>query len=260
MLELTGLTPWEIVAGAVIMFAGAMTQGCTGFGIALVAAPALMIFMPHAQVPVLIILLALLNNTGVLIETRRSLRFRYVLPLVIGGVVGLPVGAGILSTVNATGFTLGVGLIVFIAAVLMVSGFRVKFRNENHAMLPVGVLSGILKGSTSIGGPPIVLFLTNQGADKQSFRANLVAYFAVIDSGAILAWWYFGLLNAAVLLLAALYALPVIAGTWCGILLARRIDEALFKRAVLVLVAVLGVVLVYRSLAPFYGWPLAGYH
>lgn len=254
MLELTGLAPWEIVAGALIMFAGAVTQGCTGFGIALVAAPALMMFMPHEQVPVVIILLALLNNSGVLLETRRSVRFRYVLPLVIGGVVGLPVGAGILATVNATGFGLFVGAIVFLAAVLMISGFRVQFRNEHHAMLPVGVLSGVLKGSTSIGGPPIVLFLTNQGADKQSFRANLVAYFAVIDAGAILTWWYFGLLNPAVLVLAALYALPVIAGTYCGILLARRIDEVLFKRVALTLVAILGVVLVYRSLAPFYGW------
>lgn len=254
MLELLGLTPWELTLGALIMFVAALTQGCTGFGIALVAVPALMMFLPHTEVPVLVILLAFLNNAGVLIETRKSVRFGYVAPLVIGGILGLPIGGWILAHVNPMGFKTGVGAIVFLAALLMVAGFRARVKNENAAMLPVGIVSGILKASTSIGGPPIVLFLTNQGADKQSFRANLVAYFAVIDVSAVATWWYFGLLNVPVLLTAALYAVPVILGTYAGILLARRINERVFKSAVLVLVAILGVILVWRNLADFYGW------
>jgi len=37
-----------------------------------------------------------------------------------------------------------------------------------------------LSGNTAMGGPPVVLFLSNREAEKQVFRANLTFHFPVV--------------------------------------------------------------------------------
>lgn len=239
----------ELALGAGIMFLGALVQGTTGFGIALVAAPGLLLILPHTQVPVIVILLALFNNAIVLWDLRREASFRRVLPLIIGGVLGLPGGALILRYADPLYFKLGVALLVLSAAAVLISGIRVKLSNERLAMLPVGVVSGILKTSTSISGPPIALFLANQGADKARFRSSLVVYFIVVDTLAVVVWALFGMVTAPILATTAAYILPVLAGSWCGVLISRRLGERAFRLIVLVLVVTLGLVLLTRSVA-----------
>lgn len=51
--------------------------------------------------------------------------------------------------------------------------------NEWLACEPVG-FNGLLNDSTGMGGSPVVLFLANQGVDKQTFCANLVTCFSVL--------------------------------------------------------------------------------
>ena len=54
-------------------------------------------------------------------------------------------------------------------------------------------------GGTSIAGPPVILFFSNQGIKREVFRANLVAYFTFINIGAMIVFVLYGLLNQAVM-------------------------------------------------------------
>lgn len=49
-----------------------------------------------------------------------------------------------------------------------------------------GVLSGILTTATSMGGPPLILYLANANRDKVSMRATCIAYFAITNISAII--------------------------------------------------------------------------
>ena len=238
----------ELAVGALVVLLGGMVQGCTGFGNALVMAPVLMLLMPYQQVPPLVMLLALVNNGAVMIEARTAVSGRLVLPLMLGGVIALPLGAYLLKSLDASVFKLGLGVVVLLLAVALFAGLRLPLLPRWRNLLPVGMLSGLLGGSTSISGPPVILFLANLGISKQSFRANLVAHFALLNAVSLILYGVFGLLNRAVFVTAAIYLLPLLLGSALGIWIARRVHEQAFSRLVLVLIAAIGALLIVSNL------------
>jgi hypothetical protein len=237
----------QLLYGALAILFGALVQGATGFGIAFVAVPVLMFIMPPAAVPVVMVLLSLCNNTVVLWRAWRYVRFRLVLPLIISGVVGLPFGAWILKVLDPHYLKLGVGLGIVLMGVAMLLGWRRNLRHERTGLATVGLLGGVLHTSTALSGPPVILFLANQGVEKNEFRANLIAYFAVLNLFSIGVYWALGMLNGSIFSAALAYLLPLLLGSLAGVWLAQRIDELLFRRIVLALVIVLGIVLAASS-------------
>ncbi len=219
-------------------------QGATGFGFAMLAAPVLMLFMDPQQVTPTIISLSMMNNIIVLIETRKSVRPRIVLPVLIGGLLGLPLGAYFLSSIEPEPFKVGVGVIVLVLSVAMLLGWTRPVRNVTAGLVPVGFLSGVLSSSTSIGGPPMVLFLANQGVPRDIFRANLAGYFTILNIAALLVMLPYGFLTAKVFTSLLIYIPSVLIGSVAGVLLARVINEKLFSRIVLVFIFIVGIVLV----------------
>jgi uncharacterized membrane protein YfcA len=111
------------------------------------------------------------------------------------------------------------------------------------------LLSGLLGGSTSLSGPPVILFFANQGVDKRRFRANLIAYFTLLNIGSIATFGLFGLLGREVAVATAWYLPALLAGSLCGMWVARRINDRVFRRVVLVLIALIGASLVAVNLS-----------
>src|SRR5436189_148985 len=65
----------------------------------------------------------------------------------------------------------------------------------------VGALSGFAGGATTLAGPPIALFWLGGGADVATFRANVIAFFALTEGLAILVYGARGLYTGPVLAL-----------------------------------------------------------
>jgi len=231
----------ELLVGCAIVFLGGLVQGCTGFGNALVIVPVLLLLMPPVQVAPLAMLLSLVNNLIILVEIRRAVEKQLVLPLFFGALIGIPVGVYLLTSLNPAAIKLGVGLIVVLLAVALLLGWRWALPPKLHNLLGVGALSGLLGGSTAISGPPVILFFANLDKDKRSFRGNLVAYFILLNVGAIAVYFFAGLYTNAVLSGFVRYLLPLLAGTVVGMWLAGRANEQVFKRAVLIAIAAMGV-------------------
>jgi uncharacterized membrane protein YfcA len=233
-----------IITGAVIVLVAGLIQGCTGFGFALVSVPILVLFLPYNQVPPMVVILSMASNITVLIDSWRSVRLRVVLPLLIGALLGLPVGGYILLHINHEMFKILVGAIVLILALVLLAGWKRKVRNETIGMLPVGFISGVLSNSTAMGGPPLVLYFSNQDVEKRHFRANIVAYFMLVNLGAIFVFYIMGLMKHTVLVNAGIYFIPAVIGSVTGVRLAKYINENFFKKVVLVVVGILGLILV----------------
>ena len=53
-----------------------------------------------------------------------------------------------------------------VTGLAMVGGAKVKFRNKLVSFGFAGLFSGILNGGVAMSGPPIVLFLTNEGYEN----------------------------------------------------------------------------------------------
>jgi len=235
------MTIWPV--GIVVFCFAGLVQGCTGFGMALVAAPCLMLLMPPARAVCTIVLMSTLSALFVATQARQHIRVRLVGPLALGGVVGMPFGIWTLQAVDPPLLKTLVGAFVTAFALLLLSGWRRPIAAPRWSLIPVGMASGLLGGSTSMGGPPVILFLANQETPKDAFRGNISCYFFTVNCFGIMMFLAKGLIDAQVAFQAAVFLPAMLLGTYSGVALAKRVPEALFRKVVMIGVAVMGLVL-----------------
>lgn len=241
------MTGAYILAGVGLFFAG-MVQGCTGFGLALVASPTLMLVFPPSHVVPTVILMSTLNTLIVTWDARKHIQFSLLLPLVMGGFLGLPIGQYILKTLPGEHLKIIVGIIAVGFSVMSLTGCHRPIRGQSWVFAPLGIVSGILGASTSMGGPPIALFLANQQFPKNVFRSTLITYFLTVNCVMVIMFSYSGILNRQIFWTSVSLFPLMVAGTLLGIFLARFSSEELFRRLALWVVALMGTTLLLTNL------------
>jgi uncharacterized membrane protein YfcA len=230
-----------------LFFLGGIVQGSMGFGMAMIVAPPLLLILPATTIVPAMSMASVFNSAIAAWSLRRHVDHPTLWPLVAGGLVGIPAGIYMLTSLDGPVFKAGVGVLMIALAAMLLSGRRVQLSNPRAALFPVGAASGFLGGSISIGGPPIVLFLTNLGVSRDTFRANLLAYFSITSALAVIGFLFSGVLTRDVAWF-ALGLIPVVfVGTQLGLVLATRIHHALFERITLVFVAMMGAILLARN-------------
>ena len=229
------------IIGCVIVFFAASIQGLTGFGFGLMTVPFLSLFIyPKTVVPVVLIYTVVISGL-VLFQARRYVKVKRLLPLLIAAATGLIPGALLLKFLPADTLRIYLGAVITIFAALMLIGYRVKIRNEQRAHLPVGIVSGVLSGSLSIGGPPVILFFANQAVEKEQFRANLSFYFFVLNILTIPIYLIGDIITFEVVKSALIFLPALIIGSAAGVFYSKKVNETYFRRIALALVAVGGL-------------------
>ena len=238
----------QILFGILIIFLAAMTQGATSFGFSLIAVPLLGIMIPlQVAVPILMIYSLILNSV-ILYHIRQHVQLKKIIVLVISGMAGTPFGVYLLKALEESTLKLVVGIIIVIVAAVNISGYHIKMKNGKRSFIPVGFASGLLNGSVSLGGPPIVLFLNNQKVEKQIFRGNLTLYFWMINLFSIPTYFFSGLITREVVSY-SLYLFPgLIIGTLIGIRMGNQVNERLFKRISMGLIMGMGILSIWSGL------------
>jgi uncharacterized membrane protein YfcA len=240
---------WEWLPGALVAALAGFVQGCAGFGLGMTAAPALMLVLgrdPSFVTPVVLSMSAINSLAGGL-EARRSLRWRFLLPLAAGGMAGTPLGIAVLRYVDDTVLRAATGAVVLAFAAALLTGWRRPMPNAPYTLFPVGLSSGFLGGALAMGGPPAILFLANQGVPRDHFRANLLVYFFISSCFGIALFALSGMYTREVAGAVGGFAAPLLAGTWLGVYLSRRIPEARFRQAVIVAAGLMGLLLLAGS-------------
>ena len=115
-------------------------------------------------------------------------------------------------------------------------------------MFAVGTAAGAMTAALSMPGPVLVLYLTGIGVDKATFRAVSLTLLTALYLAAIaLQSATVGIPGRVWITAAALVPLAW-AGAALGHAVARHIDEALFRRFVLVLLAATGAYMLITTL------------
>jgi len=230
-----------IFYGFLIIFFAGLARGMIGFGIALIAVPFLVLLLPLKTVIPVILILAIFANFPIIIEARKFLDIKRILPLIISAIIGVPLGTYMLIILPSSILKIIIGFTVVIFAFIMLLGLNKKIENEKLAFIPVGFVAGLLQGAIAMGGPAVVLFFSNQGMMKQSFRINIVVYFFVLQIFTFFVYIANGLITQEVLRLSSLFFFAMILGTLAGVLAARKIRELLFRKIVLSIVTASGI-------------------
>jgi hypothetical protein len=235
----------DLLLFAVASFAASLVAGLAGFAFGLVAAALWLHVLTPVQTTALIVAFGLLVQGFSVWKLRRALDLGRLLPFVVGGAVGVPIGAALLRWTSPPLLRAGVGAVLI--AFSLYSLARPKLRTVTGGRAAdggVGFLSGVLGSMTGLGGilPTIWCGLRGWPKDEQRavFQPVAVAIFAMT------ALWFggTGLLTAETLWLFAIGLPGVFAGLWLGLALYGRLDEAGFRKVVLALLLGSGVALV----------------
>ncbi|MCZ7573274.1 MAG: sulfite exporter TauE/SafE family protein [Ardenticatenaceae bacterium] len=224
-----------------------LVKGMTGFGFALVFVPVLsLIIGPKAAVGTSVVL-GTLSDAMVLYQARTEAPGRTLLPMILVGLVGTASGAYLLWVASAAILKVLIGTVVVLLALLMIGGVGGVIRRERLASTAVGFAGGALTAATGMGGPPVILFFVNQGYTKNAFRARFSQYFVPVNFMAAAFLASTGILNRQTLTIDVLL-LPII---WLGIIaggrLLHRVPAEMFRKLVLAVVIVAGLVNVVQG-------------
>lgn len=233
-----------LVAGLAVL-AGAVVQGVAGFGLALLAAPALALVDPRL-VPV-----SLLVTTTVLpllswLRERGHVDRRGLGWALAGRLPGTVLGAAAVALMSPRALSALVALVVLGGVLASVTTWAP--RPTPRALLAGGFVSGVTGTSTSIGGPPVALLY--QRSTGPQIRATLAVYFIVGTTVSLTALAVSGQVHRDQLA-AGLMLLPFLgAGFWLSGPLRRHLDRGRTRVAVLVVSAASALALGVRALSP----------
>jgi uncharacterized membrane protein YfcA len=202
------------------------------------------ILTPVQTVTLMVSYSVLLQGYGVW-KLRHALSWRKVAPFIIGGAIGVPIGAMLLAYVNPAYLRAGVGLVLLLYSIYYLARPALEpVQGGVPADLGIGFLNGLLGGLTGLVGIVVVIWCQLRGWPKDVQRA--VFQPVIITTSAMTAVWLgaSGAITADTVKLFLLGLPMLLAGTWVGMRLYGRLDEASFRKVVLVLLLLSGIFLV----------------
>jgi uncharacterized membrane protein YfcA len=232
-----------VLAGA---FTGGFVNGLTGFGTALTGLP----FWLQAVDPIVAAQLAsagaVVGHITTLPAIWRAMDGRRLAPMLIAGLIGVPIGTWLLPSVGLHAFklTVGIVLVVYCSVMLFAAGrIRVEVGGPKIEAT-VGLFGGILGGMAGLSGALPTVWATLKGWSKTERRAIFQAFNMTILTAMLVASLVQGLIGQR-FLVALTVALPgTLVGSWLGARIYCRLDDHRYDRIVLVLLLISGLALV----------------
>jgi uncharacterized protein len=99
-----------------------------------------------------------------------------------------------------------------------------------------------LLGATSVGAPPVILYLLSGPDPHAVTRANLIVFITMVSVAGLVALWATGLITAPLVASAIGLTIPYLAAAWAGGKLFTRLSDLGFRRIALVLMLLTGAV------------------
>lgn len=238
--------PIFLIVALIAVTIGAALQSLVGFGMALIAAPILILIEPNfLPAPILALgcFLSLLNT----VNYRHKLHFGNTQIALIGRIPGSLLGVFLLTLLPLEFFYLGFSTFVVFSVLLTYRDVRVS--NSPRNLFIAGFFSGLMGTTTSVGGPPIALAYQNSSPDEA--RAELGLFFLVGT-----------MISLALLLIAdnisyhqVQLTLPLLPAILLGFLLSRRLDKHFkphyLKPLIATLSITLGTLIFIKAIAAF---------
>lgn len=243
--------PLQLVFSALVIMIAFAVRGGTGFGGGAIAVPMLALVFPlQVTVPVVTVL-NMLSSVGHGITDWRLIVWKQIRSVLPGSLIGVCIGMYFLTQIDPLplGRALGVFVIVYALYCMLFAGRRIEVPSRWMPLLAAvtsfaaGLIGALFGGAA---GPLYVIYLNAARLTKDAFRVTITTIMLFQGMVRIAGYAMFGLYDKQALMLLAM-ALPLmLAGSWFGVRLIRRFDQALFNRAVAVVLLASGVSLLVK--------------
>ena len=231
-----------LLAGA---FIAAFVTGAVGFADGLILnAFWLHIMEPSAAIP-LVITSGLLIHIIPLYKLRKTLDFSRLKLFAVFGVIGLPFGLWALTRINPELFKLTIGFLLLGYGLWMLSRSKSSAHVSQKPTLDgfVGLSGGFMGGFAGLAGLLPTLWMGMQNLPKNVQRGTFEPYILIVNLVGIAVFFFAGKITTQVGV-DLLWVLPaLILGSWLGVKVYPFINEVVFRKTVLVLILLSGLML-----------------
>lgn len=221
-----------------MIFIAGLVRGFSGFGTGMIVAPAVSaIYSPQTALIVIFIIDTLPALPVVYPETKRC-DWKELKWITLGLIAFLPLGLMFIKFGDVTIARWLIAYVIFIAVILLWSGWKYKGPQGKLPSLAIGSLSGFLGGAAALPGPPAIIYWMASNLSTIIIRANTMVFLFLADVligvGLIIANMitFDGLIKGV--LSAPFYLLGLIIGTT----LFGFASEATYKRVAFMIIVV----------------------
>lgn len=220
-----------VAAGASLL--GTLSQLLTGFGFAMVVVPMLLLVASPTQAVSVSILLGTLICLTMAWRDRQHIDRAKLKELLLGSLIGLPLGAAALRLLPET--VLKWVIVASVLGALMVVVANLSLRNRRSTSTAIGILSGSLLTISGVNGPPLVALLRANQYSPSVYRATIAAIFAVQNVIGVGLLMGTAQITPTVLAMftAGLIMLPL--GYWLGDRLFQRINAKQLRKGIIIM-------------------------
>ena len=224
---------WAVMAA--VLTAG-VVRGFSGFGTAMVVGPvAAAAYSPQTAV-IVIVIIDSLPILPLVVPALRKVDPREIGPVAAGYALALPLGIWFLTAGDPIMLRWFMSMVIFLVVLVLWSGWRYRGPRTVPVRAGVGGISGFLGGSTSLSGPPVILYWMALRTGAGYVRANLLVYLFIAELFAIGGYFLSGLLTAPAISIGITVAPIYLAGLLVGGALFGRASEATYRRIALLIV------------------------
>ncbi len=244
-MDLTPYMNFGFAMAALAGFAGGYIRGFTGFGSNLIWAPVLVTVMPPVQAVAIMGLVGIMGTVQIALPVAKVADWKGIYPIILTAAVTSPLGLWALYHLEADNVRRVIGVFILVIAFILMTGWRYKGERTGIkgrlAQMTTGGIAGWLAGFGGIGGPIPVLYFMASTDPAPIQRANNVISVSMLIPIVLAILVYRGEVTEVTLIQAAILFFPFTAGMWLGAHSFTKAPAEIFRKAVLVLLIIIGV-------------------
>ena len=241
------VTGLELFFSILIVVVAATVIGTVGFGFGLVAVPVLLLYLEPQQTVVVSNSLIAIIMAMVLVRTWRHLKLRASIGLVLGGVAATPIGVLALNVASPSALRITIAIVIIFLGLFSLFSVQLPLAQRRPAGLIFGFLSSLATTTIGIGGPLGAIYAIAQRWKAETVRATLALFFLASDIAAFVLYAATGLVGRDTLANIGVMIPGLFIGFGLATVLVNRINERIFRYAVVAVIFVAGGVLLVRE-------------
>lgn len=220
---------FEISLAICIVILGSILQGSVGFGLGPFSVPLLLLINP-VFIPGPLLLAAVVLTILMFRREKHAVHIKEIKWAVVGRLLGTIMGATVLTIISKSHLSLLFATIILLSLLISISGIKLNLSNRN--LIFVGVISGFMGTTTSIGGPPMGLLYQHKSGPR--IRGTLSGIFMIGTAIAIISLIIINKFGVIELQAALILTPGIIIGYFLSRFTKRILDKGFIRPAVLI--------------------------
>ena len=226
------------------VFIASIIRGFNGFGFSATCISGFSFILPAIEIVPIILALEVVISIFMVPYIWNKIDWRFVFKILLGIIIGSPVGLYLLKHLNPETTHLFVCLMVIFFSILLMKGYSNQKINNNYGKIFTGIVSGTLNGLTTLGGMPVALFLLITSIQPAVIRGSLAALFFLTDIYAFILSFFAGIVDITTIyrIIPLIIILPI--GVFIGNRFFIKSKEETYRKVVfyfLIFVSILGI-------------------